>query len=70
MTLPTWYTNFWCPADMREVDPYGCGMGLGFGAFLLLVALIAVVAAVVILVAYFWPTGGRKEDPWRFKPRD
>lgn len=53
--IPTWYTDFWCPADMREVDPQGCGIGLGIGLIILLILAAASIATIIATVAYFWP---------------
>lgn len=61
--IPGWYTDFWCPADMQAHDPQGCGMGLGVGAVLLLVGLLAaVVGSVGLLLWLFMP------DTWEEEP--
>lgn len=55
MKFPRWYTDFWCPDEMREFDPQGCGIGLGIGMMLALLVALAVIVALVMVVAYLWP---------------
>lgn len=64
--FPAWYTDFWCPADMRKYDPQGCGVGLGIGAMLALLLAVGVVLAVGLVVIYFWPAADKDEERARF----
>jgi hypothetical protein len=47
--IPTWYTDFWCPDDMRKFDPQGCGIGLGIGAMVLIVVALSILVIVGLL---------------------
>lgn len=52
--MPDWYWNFWCDAQLRLYDPYGCGIGLAFGAVAIPGLALGTLAAVVWLLTHDW----------------
>jgi hypothetical protein len=44
-----WYFGLFRDERMREVDPFGYGMGLAFGYVIIPGAMVAVMAMVIVL---------------------